>query len=854
MKRKFEAVIVTFLVVATAFAITASAGEDSPAVQKMTPLENYLLAKAELDRQAELGIGPSNIDTDDTFTYADGPYPIYDDDGSPPGEPMHLPWGSHYVSLVMYSPPFGPGGPFGADASGGLGEFAGGSTHESNIGDQNGNGVLEWVAGFSYKTWGEDGIDNDGDGCIDEKNWEEWDGQVGCDMIPDQVSYYETGGLVSPGGDDGDLLANEDWYSGVQATEIWRAFVMEKWKAYRIRGIMYYPEWAGEHLSYYASESTNDVNANPEMDNDKSDWYVGNIDARGFPTSPPVNHACAAGYQLYMGITFKRDDDWVVTTFQLREYYDEKDWNGDGDTDDQVTAYYAIDPDTGKCRDNVVNTGVRGYMPTTSGLLITPTYTSESGDGRDWDNNGVSSGYKKLYHTVNSTWAMKGKVYTSYTFTAAVPAWGFGWWAIYEAHNTYLAFPLKFGGAFQKYLGSSQGYYNTFFFLTSDEDGNRHTKLPHYWVAVGSPVSTPGGACIHIYTREYYARYAGIRIIGGIADANGDGDWSDTVNSVFFPDKTGGGGEWLVEPTSKYAKGMYVNPLPYIAIGYPYFSSDGCDSEGLCILVFAYVESWLDDDANGDGVIDNSWYNTYYWFWITGSGFGIVPGSLKWVLTGESAAGGSVLGTLSVVNNGGPNIRINEDRGIENDKGFKMQGLSGRDSMGPDGVIEPGETATFYFVMVISAGAPIGPMDVKIIVSMGGVTQVETITLPIVTKLHGKEMSCFRHRQNALRMLRAFDMDDDGGMLRNLEPGDLVKVDDQLMTPEDAILLLISWFENGCGGGNDVKRAHSVAAGLTGKYGMGMQYWNLSPGQEEGNEGNGNGGLTGQDRKAVYGF
>jgi hypothetical protein len=75
--------------------------------------------------------------------------------------------------------------------------------------------------------------------------------------------------------------------------------------------------------------------------------------------------------------------------------------------------------------------------------------------------------------------------------------------------------------------------------------------------------------------------------------------------------------------------------------------------------------------------------------------------------------------------------------------------------------------------MTVSAGSPIGPMDVKIIVSYGGVTKEGVITLPIILKMFGNDQSCYRHRQNALRTLRAFDMDDDDGMLHNLEPGDL---------------------------------------------------------------------------------
>jgi hypothetical protein len=99
-------------------------------------------------------------------------------------------------------------------------------------------------------------------------------------------------------------------------------------------------------------------------------------------------------------------------------------------------------------------------------------------------------------------------------------------------------------------------------------------------------------------------------------------------------------------------------------------------------------------------------------------------------------------------------------------------------------------------------------------------------------------------------------MDDDEGMLHNLEPGDVVLLDGAPQLPEDAILLIISWYSNGCKmtGHEDVEHAHSASSSLTGHYGMGMQYWGFAPGQEEGNEGNGNGGLSGQDRKDVYGF
>lgn len=855
MKWRIVAAMVAFLMVGTAFAAVASAKDDTSKSLEMSSRDNFMYAKAELQAQGDLGITPSNHDVD-TFTYTDGPFPAFEDDGIPP-QVNHIPWGSHYISDIFLSPPHNPGGWYSTDATGGVGEFAGGDTHESWIGDQNGNNILEWVAGFSYKTWGEDGIDNDGDGCIDEKTYPQWDPSRGtnCDMIPDQITYYETGGLVDPGGDDGDLLTNVDWFSEPEATEVWRAFVSTKWSAYRIRGVMNYPQWAGEHISYYAFEGSNGVNANPEMDSDQDDWYVGNIDARDFPARPPKDQACAAGYQLYMGITFKRDDGWVVTSFELREYYDGKDWNGDGDTDDSVAAYYAIDPITANCRENAVNTGVHGVYPRNTGTIMTPGYTSEYGDSRDWDQSGYASGYRQLYHDIESTWQLKGKVYTSSTFTYTVPRWGFGWWALYNDYYQFQTFPLRFGVAFYRNVGYSQGYYNTFYVVTSDEDNDRHSVLPRYYAGVGQPLGAPDGRCIEMYTLEYYAYYAGLWLMPTVpGDANGDGDYWGTYISVFCPEERGGGGSWIVEPTSKYAKGLYRDPIPAISRGYAYYSSHGTDSRGLCILLFFDNEYYIQDDADGNLIIENVYFHYYYWIWFNAPNYRILDGSKDWKCPAGATPGGTIIGSFALMNTGRANIRILEDGSIENDKGFGIQGLVARDSFGPDGVVEPRETATFHFAMTVSAGAPIGPLEIKIILSLSGVTKEFTMTLPIELKMLGGELACHRHSQNALRTLRAFDMDDDEGMLHNLIPGDLVDVDGLPMTPEDAILLMISWFENGCGGGDDIEHAHSVSAGLTGKYGMGAEFWGFAPGQEEGNEGNGNSGLTGQDRKDVYGF
>jgi hypothetical protein len=861
LKWKYAAVLASFLMVSMAFAALATAEDNAPSAPKMTPLDNYREAKADLDRQIAEGILPydTTLAEGTFYTYTDGPYPKYEDNGAPPAGPQHMPWGSHYISDVMYAPPHNDGGWYSMDATGGAGEFAVGDTHESWIGDQNGNGIIEWIAGFSYRPYGEDGIDNDGDGCVDEKTFGVWDGQVGCDLVPDQITYHETGGLPDSAGDTGDLISNVDWYSAIQATEIYRAFVSPVWMGYQFRGFTNYPQGAGDFISYYAYEGSNGVNSNPEIDSDQSDYYIGVIDARGFPARPPIDRACSAGRQLYMGIIFKRADGWVINSYYLYEYYDSQtDWNGDGGGSDYVTAYLAMDPATGNCRSNAVNTGVYGYNPTTSGDLITPMYTSESSDSRDWDQNGFNSGYRKLYHDVSSTWAMKGPIYTSYTFTASVPAWGFGWWARYE-DSTYRTYPGKTFVGFQKYVGSSNGYYHTYIVLTADEDGNRHTNLPQYYVTIGYPGQALGGECLWITGREQYYGYAGLRFMPApapLGDANGDGNLYDFAIQFFCPDATGGGGQFIVEPTSKYAKGLYVNPMPFVLQGNQYYYDAAGVAGGLVMAPMSATEYDTHDDANGNLVMESVWYHKYYWIMLTKPDFEFIPGSLDWVFTGDVQPGGTVLGTFKLLNIGGTKIKIKEDGGIENDKGFKIQGLSARDQIGPDGTIEPQEAATFFFAMTVSAGSPIGPMDVKIIVTYGGVTKEGIVTLPIILKMFGDEQSCYRHRRNALRTLRAFDMDDDEGMLHNLEPGDVVLLDGAPQLPEDAILLIISWYSNGCKmtGHEDVEHAHSASSSLTGHYGMGMQYWGFAPGQEEGNEGNGNGGLSGQDRKDVYGF
>ncbi|UCD91845.1 MAG: hypothetical protein JSV43_06300 [Methanobacteriota archaeon] len=540
----------------------------------------------------------------DAASYADGPFPTLQDNGAPEGVSIGFhdpPYGFNYVSDIMDFNGIGILNP----TSGG-GDFVAGDAFESLIGDQNGNGIMEWVAFYFYIPWMKDGMDNDGDGCVDEKFFFGVPGD--CDQLPDAVVVYETGGSPQIGGDDGTLLTNVDWYSDIDAIEIYRAFVSPKWGAYRVRGLTYYPQIAGEFISYHAQEMVNGVNANPEMDRDQNDWYVGNIDARGFPGRPPVNHVCSAGFQYDTGVTFMRDDGWVVTSFNLVESFDDHDWNGDGDKIDFVTAYYATNPVTGDCRCNTVNTAVVGAIPKNTGTVLMPAYTYEHSDKRDWDQDGYRYEYIQLYHEIDSTWNLKGPVYTSVTFTAPVPRWGFGWWGVASDYYAYESFPLKSGGVYSRYI-AFKGY-RTYLFLTSDEDGNRHTKLPQYYVTYGQPAQTLGGECVDIFVREYHLNYEGIVLIAGRADGNGDGDTSDTLHCIYCPAKTGGGGNFVVEPTSKYAKGMYRDSYPYIWLGWVVSGAELVN--GTVTIPVVRTEYELHEDCNVDGSIDMTYCNSYY--------------------------------------------------------------------------------------------------------------------------------------------------------------------------------------------------------------------------------------------------
>ncbi len=827
---------------------------------KGTPFDIMKMIGAEKDiRIRGNGIGiPTNADVE-YFSYDDGPYPVADDGGlvSSYG-PRSGGWGEHYVSDVMYRPPFNPGGGYSADATGGAGDFTVGSTHEDYIGDQNGNGNLEWISYYSYRPWGEDGIDNDGDGCIDEKSYGDWDGQLGCDLIPDQMVYFAVGGIPDVGGKHGTLAVVTDWFSAPNpAVRLHRIFSMQPWESYEMALSAFYPQIVDNEdvISYYASEVDNAVNANPEMDKDFDDWYVGSIDARGFPLVDPSDHVCFAGHRLTMGVSSLRSDGYIITGFELHEEYDSHDWNGDSDERDIVAAYYVVDPLTGSC-DQGVNGGVSGEQVRNSGKVLTPGFTVEGADGRDWNNDGDGKDIVRLWHDIDSSLNLSGHRYTSSTFTSLPGQFGFGFWGIYsddasQSSSENHAFPLEFGGASWRFGGPQD--YQTYYFLTSEEDGDSQTTLPEHHVGHGKPSAALARACIQIFVREHYLEYKGVRLIGGIADGNGDGDSEDTLTYIYCPHAEGGSGEFWVEPTSKYSKGLYEDPIPLIWTGFVYYGATG-DVDGYAVNPSMYIEEMIDDDADGDLKVTNEGYHVQYY--MGKSELQIIESG--WVGEPLVQPGGNVVGRILLKNIGHSSLAPHEDSLLFTDDNHWIQELYFSDLGDENGIMDPDEIAVVYFALRVAAGSPSGIIDIHVMVVYGDIFAETHMPLPVTLKMEGNELTCYRHRQNALRAIRSFDMDDDWGMLHDLEPGGNVLLGEygNEVEPEKAVLQLIVWYEMSCGHVHDggVRLAHSVGMMLTTTYGMGIDFWGFVPGQEEGNEGNGNGGLTGSSRHEVYGF
>jgi hypothetical protein len=146
----------------------------------------------------------------------------------------------------------------------------------------------------------------------------------------------------------------------------------------------------------------------------------------------------------------------------------------------------------------------------------------------------------------------------------------------------------------------------------------------------------------------------------------------------------------------------------------------------------------------------------------------------------------------------------------------------------PD-TLAPGERHTFEFACHLAAGTPDNAMTgVDLLIeynSESGDPLTHTLEIECKWKESGNDRSEYTHSQDSCRHIRALQYNIDAGFVEdNGEFANAVQ----------------------CHLDEDYKAAKNWATTPSG--GKGLGYWGLSPGQVQGNEGNGNGGLAGWER------
>jgi hypothetical protein len=621
--------------------------------------------RQDLDAQGRGG-SPS-VSGGNHFSYESGPYPMANADGSLPG------FNSVPLLELMDNPPYFIG--WELEATGASDYYVVGYGHESYFGDLNNDGSLTWVVFYFDMGLSVNGVDDDGDGCIDETTNTTSDGQL-CDTVPDAVVFFGVGGLPSI---DGDLIAYVDMYFD-QMIKLFRIGVSPRWVGGGGVRVLsdYYVEVVGEFVTFYGSEASVGINVNKAIgDKDLSDTYVGIIDARKFPAKPPKNHFCRTGRPIYHGYAYERQDGSVVVTFEMWEGWDEapgydNDYNDDGDTSDEVMGYFVVNPRSGRCKE-FVNTGVHGTYPRVAGNVITSGRVFESNDARDWNNDGDTYDTVFVWHDVTSTEALAGNPYFSYTFSALVPrgpagrlsSYGFGFTGLYSAAFGFQTFPLEFGGAYDMDTGYPD-YYKTYYWHILDEDGWQWTELPKYLVEVGQPFDNPGGICISV--------------LGGV-DFDGDG-WPESAAAVYCPDpNVPGTGRWEVEPAS--------NDPPWLYFGYVYYCTSG--GKNLITMPYFDIREW----APPGGVTDYWDVSGNWHFNKVDPDFQITDA--QWVGAPQVQLGGNISGYIDVENIGETDTLCHAR--LENDKGWEMRYDGCVENTKRDGILIPGETARIHFTL-----------------------------------------------------------------------------------------------------------------------------------------------------------
>lgn len=667
--------MVGFVLISTAVPLVGSYDANDEGVGEQSAYDRYLSSQRMQREMSERRVtNPLSLSNDNSFSYESGPFPIANDDGSIPG--------INSVSLVelFNNPPYFIGN--GMEVTDAYEYYVVGDAHEMHFGDLNGDDILGWATFYFDMGLSVNGVDDDGDGCVDETSHETPDG-IQCDTVPDAVVFFGVGGLPKI---DGDLVAYVDWYFG-GGLKLFRIGASPRWVGQSIRGFSgFFSNLVGDFVVFHGDEASENVNVNKAIgDKDLEDWFVGIIDARGFPGRPPKKHYCRTTAYHSDGGAYERQDGSIVVPFQLWEPSDEapgydNDYNDDGDTFDKVIAYFIVNPRSGKCK-KFVNTGVAGDYLDVAENVITAGKVYENVDSRDWNNDGSMYNHLPVWHDVTSTEKMAGGPYFGHTFRTPVPrgppgqpdSYGFGFTGLFVDRDIgFHLWPMEFGATYELYVGYPN-YYEAHYGNIMEEDGKQWTELPGHPLGVRL-ISAVGGTCIFVW-------YSEDRLD---ADVNGDGDKLDGVSAVYCPDpNVPGTGKWESEPASNYP--------PWFTMGSMfYYCSDG--GKNLITIPFIDFEEWT-PPVGGDTA---NYYVARNWHYNkVDPDFQILDA--QWVGDPRVKMKGSISGYIDVRNVWPINILCHAR--IENDLGWEMKSDGCVENTERDGILHHGETARIHFTL-----------------------------------------------------------------------------------------------------------------------------------------------------------
>jgi hypothetical protein len=262
-----------------------------------------------------------------------------------------------------------------------------------------------------------------------------------------------------------------------------------------------------------------------------------------------------------------------------------------------------------------------------------------------------------------------------------------------------------------------------------------------------------------------------------------------------------------------YLKYQVLSPATWDTVTFPTGANEGDVVKFVFLFdsldsIWNYFEGWYFDDA----VMTVEGEETLTELAVVDSGF----------VREGIAAGGGGMGYVTVENIG------------ENEAKLKSYSWEGVDiavthEMGeePPKKLGVGDQATFLVAVHVYAGVPDGSiagLDFKIVYnSESGDPLEETVDIAIQWKFHGNDRSDYVHSQDALRHMRCL----------------AYAIEDGIVTDGGELDSAIAAFWAG-----NYKAAKNLATKPQGVPGLG--FYGLAPGQVQGNEGNGNGGLNGK--------